>query len=165
VNWPHKNSRNEWRNEPEELLEEKEAIFFIPQVKKLLLLPLLQINICLYYWYALMAPKLVDIHSLEYCMKHYLKKYNPPPPKKKQKNRGVRYRFLRYFIQFEIHPEAKLMWRKQLSFPPQHFLSLSFCFGSLIIFSSMPSELSDHRFLCDRDLLGDIGGKKNVAKI
>ncbi len=50
-------------------------------------------------------------------------------------------------------------------FPLNVFSPFLSFFGSLIIFSRMPSELSDCRYLCDRDLLGNTQKKKKCCKI
>ncbi len=49
-------------------------------------------------------------------------------------------------------------------FPLNVFSPFLSFFGSLIIFSRMPSELSDCRYLCDRDLLGNPQKKNKCCK-
>lgn len=93
-------------------MEEKEATSFIPQVTQTYEQLFYYTSSCLYPNDTLMAPKLVLTYILwsTYAWNIHLKT-----------NRRVRYNFLRYFIQFENHPEAKLMWRNQLSFPLNFF--------------------------------------------
>ncbi len=136
-------------------MEEKEATSFIPQVTQTNEQLFYYTSSCLYPNDTLMAPKLVLTYILwsTYAWNIHLKT-----------NRRVRYNFLQYFIQFENHPEAKLMWRKQLSFPLNFFSPfLSF----LAILSSFQAcqvncRTADFSVI---EISWETRRKKNVAKI